>query len=546
MAFEYVANGKVVRLPVSQDKIAVRFREPADAGLRRAAIDPKPEVGAFDERYEIPHEKFTIVDVSRPQALGAAGPAPLVAAAGALDSDPAVERVAPVFDLGTAKAVATDRILVGFKPETRQRAAEIIQDYGGEIVKFSDDEYLVRLNPGADPFEIIGDLTKRAEVDYAEPDFVTIGKHIAQNVAPPAGAPHGPEFPLVPPVPLAADESEGEDEALGFGSNAMASDPLTQFQYAMRITRAIDAWQLVGPSPQIRIAILDEGVDVNHPDLQHAIRGTFDAIDGNADQQPNPWDAHGTACAGLAAAIPNNGLGIRGSGGGCSLLGVRIAFSPSRGADWVTTTSGLRDAIDWSWQNGADILSNSWGGGAPSGAIANAFERARTNGRNGKGCVVVIAAGNESGPVSFPGTLPNALTVSASNEFDEPKTRTSADGEHWWGSNLGPEVDVAAPGVHNYTTDILGADGYNPGTSALSGDYVDDFNGTSSATPIVAGIAALLLSANPNLREAQVRRILKQTADKVGSVMYVNGRNDQMGHGRVNALRAVQAALTGL
>ena len=98
---------------------------------------------------------------------------------------------------------------------------------------------------------------------------------------------------------------------------------------------------------------------------------------------------------------------------------------------------------------------------------------------------------------------------------------------------------MAAPGVHNYTTDIIGVDGYNDG-GAFNPDYVKDFNGTSSATPIVAGIVGLILSVNPNLKEEQVRRLLKQTADKVGHVVYANGRNDQMGNGRVNALRAVQ------
>lgn len=104
----------------------------------------------------------------------------------------------------------------------------------------------------------------------------------------------------------------------------------------------------------------------------------------------------------------------------------------------ATSNSIIRRAIDWSWENGADILSNSWGGGSPSSAIMNAFERARTQGRNGKGCVIVIAAGNDSGPVTFPGTLDNVLTVSASNEFDEFKTKTSQDKETWWGSNFGP------------------------------------------------------------------------------------------------------------
>jgi len=145
--------------------------------------------------------------------------------------------------------------------------------------------------------------------------------------------------------------------------------------------------------------------------------------------------------------------------------------------------------------------------------------------------------------VAFPASLPNVLAISASNEFDQPKTKNSADDETWWGSNFGPEVDLAAPGVHNFTTDIVGQDGANPG-GVVNADYVNNFNGTSSSTPIVAGVAGLVLSVNPNLTEGQVRRLLTQTADKVGQVVYTNGRNNQMGQGRVNALRAVQAAPT--
>lgn len=291
---------------------------------------------------------------------------------------------------------------------------------------------------------------------------------------------------------------------------------------------------------------MDEGVDVNHPDLRATIVATFDAKDNDQDQQPNDWDGHGTACAGLAAALPAETGGYRGVAGGCSIMAARIAYSPADGADWITTNSMIVKSIDWAWQNRADVLSNSWGGGPPSNAIINAFERARTQGRSGKGCVIVIAASNDDGPVVFPATLPNVLTVSASNEYDEPKTKTSADGEQWWGSCFGPEVDVAAPGVHNYTTDISGAAGYNEGGGALNDDYFATFNGTSSATPLVAGVAALILSANPNLREASVRRVIKQTADKVGQVIYTNGRNDRMGNGRINARKAVEMAPTAV
>jgi subtilisin-like proprotein convertase family protein len=127
------------------------------------------------------------------------------------------------------------------------------------------------------------------------------------------------------------------------------------------------------------------------------------------------------------------------------------------------------------------------------------------------------------------------LTVSASNEFDEFKTKTSGDGETWWGSNFGLPVDLAAPGVHNLTTDISGDGGYT------ANNYTD-FNGTSSATPIVAGAAALLLSAEPDLTELEVRNRLKHTADKVGVQPYQDGRNDQFGSGRLNVFAALQTS----
>jgi len=504
MAYEYKANGKKVVLPVDEDFIAVKFSESAPRSLR-ASVANKPELGSFSSRFEVPGEKFTIFPVAQtPQPRDVR----FNAAIEAMEATDEVVRVAPVFKLGSSQVLATERLSVGFTPQT-QNPQEILGKYGCQIIEeYGNNEYLVGLQESDDPFEITAQLDALPEVDYAEPDFVTIGKHI-------------PRKPISPTV--------------------RSNDPLLDQQYATKITKAVEAWNLQIGDPSIKIAILDEGVDTNHEDLAAAIAGSYDGTDNDPFQEPNRWDAHGTACAGLAAAIHGNQRGIKGIGGGCSLLAVRIAYSPWDGSNrWVTEDSWIRRAIDWSWQNGADILSNSWGGGAPSTAITNAFERARTQGRNGKGCVIAIAAGNDSSSVDFPGNLDNMLTVSASNEYDEPKTKTSRDGENWWGSNFGPEVDVAAPGVHNYTTDISGDGGYN---RAVDGNYVDNFNGTSSATPIVAGAAGLILSANPELTEAEVRQIIRDTADKVGGVAYVNGRNDQMGYGRLNVLKAVEAVL---
>ena len=117
---------------------------------------------------------------------------------------------------------------------------------------------------------------------------------------------------------------------------------------------------------------------------------------------------------------------------------------------------------------------------------------------------------------------------------DQRKAPISCDGEFWWGSNYGAELDIMAPGVHMYTTDIGGAAGYDPG------DFFYDFNGTSSAAPVVSGVAALVLGLNPDLTATQVENILTSTADDLGAA----GWDSETGWGRVNAFVALLAEPT--
>lgn len=494
-SYEYKVDGKTVVLQADENLVAVRFKEPAPHSVRLEAVR-RAGVEKFAERLEVPGEKFTIFDVRTEASVEVA-----------LENSAAVERVTPVFRHGNAQIIATERVLVGLGHGAS--AAELAAVVAGTVVEELDDECVIQLAVSADPLAAAQILAARKDVEYAEPDFINIVPKLARR-----SSVRGRPAPM---------------------------DAFDKQQYAMSITRATDAWTLVRGRRDIRIAVLDEGVDTLHEDLKSIIVGSYDAHERDTFQEPNPWDGHGTACAGLVAAVHNK-IGVRGVASGCTILAIRIAYSEKPGGDWKFTPRTARDAIDWAWKNGASVLSNSWGGGVPSNAISRAFERARTMGRVGKGCVVVIAAGNDNGAVDYPANLPNVLCVAASNEFDEPKTKTSHDGETWWGSNFGPEVDLAAPGVHNFTTDITGTGGYNRGP--LDFNYLKDFNGTSSATPIVAGAAALVLSANPGLTEAEVRKILIDTAEKVGGVPYDNrGHHKRMGYGRVNVAAAVKQAL---
>ncbi len=307
------------------------------------------------------------------------------------------------------------------------------------------------------------------------------------------------------------------------------------------------AWTLT-TGQGVKVSIIDEGVDLTHPDLTPNLLQGYDATGNNSGGAPNENnnDAHGTACAGIIAAIANNNTGIAGTAYNSKIIPVRIAYSNGyplgdyRRA-WITNDTWIANGINWAVQQGADILSNSWGGGSPSNTITNAINNAVNNGRNGKGCVVLFALGNFNTSVSYPATLNNVIAVGASSMCDERKTPSSYDGENWWGSNYGAEIDVVAPGVKIYTTDISGSAGYN------SGDYKSDFNGTSSACPNAAGVAALVLSVNPNFTQSKVKEILESSTDKPSGYSYSNHThgswNEEVGYGSVNAYKALKAAI---
>jgi subtilisin family serine protease len=336
------------------------------------------------------------------------------------------------------------------------------------------------------------------------------------------------------------------------------NDPFLNYQWSLNNTgsaiqyngtvgcdmKVFNAWGISTGSTNIKVAIIDEGVDLVHPDLQANMLAGYDATGLGSGGAPSGDDAHGTACAGIVAGVGNNAVGVAGVAYGCKIIPVRIAYSDANG-NWVTTNASIGTAIDWAWQTaGADVLSNSWGGGSSSSLINDAITRAVTQGRGGLGAPVIFAAGNDNGAVSYPATLSNVISVTAMSMCNQRKSTTSCDGETFWGSNYGVNGDISAPGVKIYTCDISGTSGYS------SGNYTATFNGTSSACPNAAGVMALILSVNPSLTMASARQIIESTCDKVGGYTYnsnVSGQpngtwSNDLGYGRVNALAALQLA----
>ncbi len=287
-----------------------------------------------------------------------------------------------------------------------------------------------------------------------------------------------------------------------------------------------------GGSPDILVAMLDSGVDLTHPDLADNLFSTGKDFSPDQGSDANDVQGHGTATAGIVAALGNNGIGVAGIAFNAKILPVKIFTTYGMADD-----ADIAQAIDYAWQNGADILSNSWSGSTPNSVIDDAIHRAKTQGRDGKGCVIVFSSGNEGhGTVSYPASLADVIAVGVSNMFDEKKNPGSHDFQRNWGGNYGSALDLVAPTIV-YSTDIQGSAGYD------EGDYFDHFGGTSAACPQVAGVAALVLSANAALTSDEVQNLLQKSADKIDRYPFdTNGWNEDVGYGRVNAYHAVRYA----
>ncbi len=290
-------------------------------------------------------------------------------------------------------------------------------------------------------------------------------------------------------------------------------------------------WDISTGAASVVVCVLDEGCDLTHPDLQFSTPGINL---GTMVPNGSPTGDHGTACAGIVAATYDNGLGVSGVAGNSRIM--PIAFQ-----NWTDTE--VAAGITWATANGARIISMSFGWNPWSHAIIDpAIQNAFNN-----DVVMCVATHNYNGPITYPATNPLVMAVGASDEIDNRKTPASPDGETW-GSDFGPEMSVVAPGVHIPTTDRQGAAGYNS-SAGTAGNYTLTFNGTSAATPHVAGMAALIRTAYPTLSAVQVRALIERTAAKVGVVAYadVAGHpsgtwNQEMGYGRINVLEALDAA----
>ncbi|MFC3960224.1 S8 family serine peptidase [Halovivax cerinus] len=281
------------------------------------------------------------------------------------------------------------------------------------------------------------------------------------------------------------------------------NDPQFGSQYAPQLVNADTAWDTEMGSMDVTIAVVDQGVDYTHPDLQARFQGTegYDFVDNDSDPAPvTNSENHGTHVGGCAAATTDNGDGTAGISN-CRLISGRALGSGGSGS-----MSDIADAIQWAADQGADVVNMSLGGGGASQTGRQAINYAYEN-----GTLPIAAAGNDYGsPVSYPAAYDNCVAVSA---IDENENIANF-------SNYGPEINVASPGV-----DVL---------APVPGGGYTTMSGTSMACPVASGVAALGKSAHPDLSVQELWDLLEETAVDIGLP------SDQQGSGRVDAANIVE------
>lgn len=308
------------------------------------------------------------------------------------------------------------------------------------------------------------------------------------------------------------------------------------------------AWQYLQSlgSSAIRIAVIDTGFATQHPQLRGdgtKIRNPFNAATRSADVSPFVTlsngavqvYSHGTSCAAVAAGAWD-AQGVLGAAPTARIIPIKLD---------VLSDEAIRNAFEHAALNGADIISCSLGYPQPvplSTFVSNYIRQVAQTGRGGKGLPIFFAAGNanpssnnQPRAISDFAAHPNVICITASNSLDQ-RSDYSFYGAN--AHNCAPTNGNNGVGITTATVDLDGT-GRN-----LVLTYTSGFGGTSSATPLAAGVCALMLTANPNLTLDDIRRILRQSSDKIGSGYDANGHSQFLGYGRINALKAVQMAVS--
>ncbi|MCH2132493.1 MAG: S8 family serine peptidase [Phycisphaerales bacterium] len=408
-------------------------------------------------------------------------------------ADPAIDFVSPVFLAGTRSLpwIVTRDIIVGFEPGTSQETAEaflatrvpggiIEQDLGG-----MSGVYLLEtdLSQAFEVLDLVAVLESDPTVRFAQTDAIWWTM--------PAFTPNDPQYGSLWGLNQANDEDMDAPEA----------------------------WDVTTGDSSIMVAVLDDGLDQDHPDMNQVPGFNFTGSGSSGDHE-TACDGHGTCVASCVSAIINNNLYTVGVAPSCPTIGMKIfnaieffgfcfGFLESQDS-WII--AGLNQSVT----SGARVTNSSWGGGASSSGVNAAFTSSYA-----QGVLHIAAAGNDgSTTIGWPASLNNVLAVAA----------LASNGTLASFSTSGSGLFGSAPGAGILCLDAMGGEGFG------AGDTIS-VDGTSFAAPYLAGVAALVFSQDPSLTPAEVTDILAETSVDKGA----SGYDTTYGWGFVNAKNAVDA-----
>ncbi|MFH1750256.1 MAG: S8 family serine peptidase [Candidatus Micrarchaeota archaeon] len=445
---------------------------------------------------------------------------------GKLKGGKASEKLGGIFKLKFDSSVDLAGLLAEFKKDSNLEFAEPNTIYYLEAIDPAPDDPIVIYsspspNPTSSPSPTVTNSPSPNATSTPLPS------------ASPNPSPSGSPIPTVSPSP------------------APINDPFYPRQWAHQIIQSELAWEIEQGNPGIVIAAVDTGVDFNHEDLAGNIwinpgedldqngvvdQTDFNGIDDDAngyiddirgydfvnleeygaevycsstedcvqeDNDPLDVHGHGTHVAGIIGAEMNNNLGVVGICPNCKVMPVRTGFMTTDGGGGLLTED-IAQALVYAADNGADVISMSFGGGGGQ-LMEDAINYAYS-----QGAVLVAAAGNGASKFkSYPAGYENVISVSATDELDQPA----------WFTNYGSWVDIASPGVAIFST--------------LPNNQYAGWSGTSMATPLAAGLVGLILSKYPDFSQEEVRNILHTAVETPISQKY-------LGTGRINAFQSLQ------
>ncbi|HEY9840318.1 MAG: S8 family peptidase [Candidatus Sericytochromatia bacterium] len=300
-------------------------------------------------------------------------------------------------------------------------------------------------------------------------------------------------------------------------SAAAPNDPMYKDQYAHKVSSSEAGWAIEQGNADLILSIVDTGVDYKHPDLAAKLLPGYNTVDDNATVEDG--NGHGTHCAGIAAALTNNGVGVAGFAPNVKILPVQVLSKEGYGS-YASVAGG----IIWAADHGAKVISMSLGGPSPSSIVDDAVKHALE-----KDVILIAAAGNSghagNKPIkSYPAAIPGVMAVGATDNKDQLARF----------SQIGDWISISAPGVNILST-------FPTYASQMPSLNYGSISGTSMATPAVAGVAALVRSKFPQLNAAQTKAQIEANADDMGD----KGYDIFFGHGRINVFKALSNAPAG-